>query len=172
MNQGLQRSSFRNIWILSMVLIVGIAFFVYQQAIAQRDMIADSQMQLSDLNAELDNASRRAQALDKLDKLTIDERTATRLDILRHLGLEQTDYGFTVNTKIGRQIGDATLYLRNITLDVDLPYAQALELADKLYAMKKIVVGRMSLQVSQYTGDKVHLTLEGTIYGLEKNVAQ
>ena len=97
MSRGLQRQTFRNIWILSMILLAVLAFAFYNYALTQKERATNQQMQLGSLQTELENASRRSQSLDKLDQLTINEKTATRLDILRHLGLEQTDYQFQVS---------------------------------------------------------------------------
>lgn len=170
MNQAIPRTTFRNIWLLTIALMLVIAFTLYRQAVNTQDDMASQQMQLAALRAELDNASRRSLALDKLDGLTINEKTATRLDILRHLGLEQTEYDFQVNTRQARQVGDSSLYLRNVRLEGDMPYAQALDLLDRLRATNKIVLNKMTLRASPKTGDNVHMILEGTIYGLDKNV--
>lgn len=170
MNQGLSRKSFRNIWILMMMALLGLAMLVFNQGNDARDDIAGKTAQLADLTRELDNAARRSAALQELDKLTIDEKTATRLDILRHLGLEQTNYNFSVNGRQNRVIGDATLYVRIVRLEADLPYNDAMALIDRLYDTRKIVINKIQVGRSGKLGDMVSIVIEGNIYGLDKHV--
>lgn len=170
MSQGITRGSFRNIWLLLLVALLGIALLVFNQGRGAKDEIGAKTSQLGDLTRELDNAARRSAALEELDKLTIDEKTATRLDILRHLGLEQTDYDFQVNARQNRIIGDSTLYLRSVHLEAQVSYAEAMGLVDRLYDTRKIVLNRITVNRSGLPGDKVTLSIDGTIYGLEKHV--
>lgn len=167
---GLTRRSFRNMSLLLIALLLSLMLLIFNWAQDESESITNKTYQLSDLSSELENAARRSAALDELDKLTIDEKTATRLDILRHLGLEQTDYSFVVNARTERSVADARLYTRLVQMEARLPYADALELVDRLHDTRKIVITRIQLERSGEPGDMVNLRLEGTIYGLEKNV--
>lgn len=164
----MNRSSFRNVWLFSLIGMILATILIYRQGLIVKDSIASNQVQLNSLQRELDNVARRAQSLDQLDQLTMDERNATRLDILRHLGIEKTDYKMDVNVRQERPIGDAILYLRNITLSVDMPYAQALLFADTLYAQQKMNLTRLALNPSAEFGDFVRMEVVGTIFGLDK----
>ncbi|MCP5405690.1 MAG: hypothetical protein H6922_05670 [Pseudomonadaceae bacterium] len=168
---GLSRSSFRNVWILLTLAMLGGSFFVFQTTQGYKDDIQRKNASLRSLKSELDNAARRAEALKELDGLTINEKTATRLDILRHLGLEQSGYKFDVNGRQVMNIGNAVLYQRMVRLVADLPYAQAMALVDQLHETRKIVINQVELRRSTSPGDKVNITIEGKIYGLEKNDA-
>jgi hypothetical protein len=169
MGQGLSRASYRNIWLLLLLMLLGLALMVFNMGRGARQEIDTKTMQLNNLTRELDNASRRSTALTELDKLTINEKTATRLDILRHLGLEQTDYAFAVNAHQDRIIGDTTLYLRSVKLEAQLSYDDAMNLLDRLQDTRKIVLSKITIGRSSDVGDKVSLSIEGTIYGLDKH---
>lgn len=167
----MNRKSFRNIWILTMVVIVGMVFVAYRSAEDAKMAIRSRNFDLRNLQVELDNAARRAELLKELDSLTINEKTATRLDILRHLGLEQSGYEFIVNARQVKIIGDANLYQRMVRLSTDIPYANAMMLIDRLHETRKIVINKIEMKRSSQMGDKVSITIEGNIYGLEKNDA-
>lgn len=172
MNQGMNRTTFRNTWILLMLIVVGLAVLVFRQGQMEQDNIAGFTFQLNALKAELENAAKRAIALEELDKLTINEKTATRLDILRHLGLEQSGYDFQVNARQVKVVGESNLDLRVVQLQANMSYDEAMALMDRLHETKKIVISKLELRKSGEAGDKVYFVLEGTIYGLEKNDVQ
>lgn len=167
----MNRKSFRNMWLLTIVVLVGLALLAFQTGKSERMSISNQNMNLQSLRVELDNAARRADLLKELDSLTINEKTATRLDILRHLGLEQSGYDFTVNARQIKPVGDATIFQRNVRLETDLSYQGAMKLVDALHETRKIVITSIELKKSGMPGDMVHLTLEGNIYGLEKTDA-
>ena len=169
-NAGVTRKSFRNMALLLIALLLSLMMLIFNWAQGESENIVNKTYQLNDLSSELDNAARRSAALEELDKLTINEQTATRLDILRHLGLEQTDYSFVVNARTERSVADARLYARLVQMEAQLSYAGALELVDRLHDTRKIVITRIQLERPSNPGDMVRLRLEGTIYGLEKNV--
>lgn len=165
----MNRTTFRNIWLLLMLVMVGLSFLVFRQGQTEQDNIANYTFQLNALKAELENAAKRAVALEELDKLTINEKTATRLDILRHLGLEQSGYDFQVNARQVKVVGESNLDLRVVQLQANMSYDDSMNLMDRLHETKKIVISKIELRKSSESGDKVYLILEGTIYGLEKN---
>ena len=168
MNSGMTRSTFRNIWILLNLVLLGLAFMAFQWGGQEQETIALHTAQLRTLKSELEHAERRSVALEELNKLTINEKTATRLDILRHLGLEQSDYDFQVNARLVKQISGVNLYLRIIRLQGSISHDQAMALLDRLHETRKIVISKVELKRSTKPGDMVDLVMEGTIYGLEK----
>lgn len=167
---GVTRSSFRNMSLLLIGLLLSLMLLIFNWAGGEQDAIIAKTNQLNDLSNELENAARRSAALEELDKLTIDEKTATRLDILRHLGLEQTGYIFNVQARTERGVADAKLYTRLVQLEAEVSYSEALELVDRLHETRKIVINSIEVERNGTPGDHVTLRVEGTIYGLEKNV--
>lgn len=165
---SMTRSSYRNMMLLTMVGLVGVATFVFFQGQKEGERIIEAQNRLTKLKQELENAARLSAALTELDQLTINEKTATQLDILRHLGLEQTDINFTLESREIRTVGDTNLYVRTARLDGELPYPAALYLADRLHNTKKIVLTQLQLDPVFDAANKVHLQLVGKIYGLDK----
>ena len=164
----MNRSTFRNLWLLTMVLAILAGLFMFNRAQDTETRITRAEMRLNLLRNELENAARLSAALAELDALTIDERTATRLNILRHLGLENTDYDFNVTAKQVRQLGDTSLIVRNIEMRGLLTYAQSLALLDHLYNTRKIILNRMQMSTTNDYGDAVEVRLSGLLYGLEK----
>lgn len=168
MSKGITRSTFRNITLLMTIGLLLAAVLVFRWASQAGQNIENRMFELANLQQELQNAARLSAALSDLDQLTIDEQTATRLNILRHLGLEQSTYNFSISSKQIRAVGDASLFLRDVVLTATLPYAGALALADRLHNTKKIVINSLQVRPSSLAGDNVELVLSGTIYGLEK----
>lgn len=168
MSKGITRSSFRNITLMMTVGLLLSAMLVFRWASQAGQDIENRMFELANLQQELQNAARLSAALSDLDQLTIDEQTATRLNILRHLGLEQTNYNFNISSKQIRTVGDSNLFLRDVVLTASLPYSAALALADRLHNTKKIVINSLQLRPSSLPGDNVEIVLSGTIYGLEK----
>ncbi|MBI1308534.1 MAG: hypothetical protein GC129_01570 [Proteobacteria bacterium] len=162
------RSSYRNIMLVTLAALMALSAFIFFSGQSIEEEILTRQNQLTRLNQELDNAARLSAALTELDQLTIDEQTATQLDILRHLGLEQTDINFTVDSREVRTVGENNLYVRNVSIEGDLDYSTALYLADRLHNTKKIVINLIQLTPSYGQKNKVHMRLTGKIYGLDK----
>lgn len=169
MNQGMVRQSFIRVMLLFISILLLIAVLVYQQTKAQNTELENQRLGLMELNRELDNMARLSSALTMLDELTIDEKTSTRLNLLRHLGLEQSGYMFEVASKQTRQMNNVALYLRQVNIRADIPYRTALGLADRLHNTRKVVLNTVQLEPSPTPGDNVLISIKGTIYGLEKN---
>jgi hypothetical protein len=163
------RQGFTKLMLLITVLLLLAAVLVFRQTQAQGEELAMKQQGLAELQNELDNMAKLSTLLNQLDSLTIDEKTSTRLNLQRHLGLEQSGYKFDVLSKQNRQLDSVALYLRQIEIDTELPYAAALALADRLHNTKKIVLNRLTLSRSSAPGQMVQLKYAGTLYGLDKN---
>ena len=86
------------------------------------------------------NQETLARQHNQLDDFTIDERNATRLDILRHLELQATGYDFRLEASQSVDAGGVSLFTRQFILKATLPYAQALALADRIHNNPKVVI--------------------------------
>lgn len=168
----LNRATFRNLWLLVSLLLIGAAWFMFQKGQESQEFVRRIENTIKQLKIEKNNQEALSLALDKLDKLTLDERNATRLDILRHLDLQATGYKFQLQERQNNDVGETALYTRKFTLNATLPYAQALSLADKLHTNAKVVLDEYKVEqvnlVDDIFGDAVRLQLSGTLYGLEK----
>ncbi|NBX85808.1 MAG: hypothetical protein EBQ80_00960 [Proteobacteria bacterium] len=155
--------------IVTLVFLLAITVFVFYRGQHESTEIINRQNELVRLKQELENAARLSAALIQLDQLTINEQTATQLDILRHLGLEQSDINFTIESREIRTVGSANLYVRTVRIESALPYPASLYLLDKLNNTKKIVINQLDMNPTQEVGDKVRMELRGKVYGLDKH---
>ncbi|PZP39995.1 MAG: hypothetical protein DI585_02265 [Pseudomonas fluorescens] len=163
------RSTYRNIMIAVLIGCFLLAFFLFRKSQDFQLEVSDLQNEITRLNQELDNARSLDVALTELDNLTITEQTATQLDILRHLGLEQSDIGFQLESREEQSIGATVLYIHNVRITTDMSYVGALALADRLQSTKKIVIS--TIEMSEAPAEKntdVTMALLGKIYGLNK----
>jgi len=164
----MKRSDYRNIMVIMLLLCLGVATYIFFLGQEEEQEIIDRQNTVTRLTQELENAARLSAALTELDQLTINEKTATQLDILRHLGLEQTDINFAIESREVRTIGDTNLYVRTIRLESTLDYPAALYLADRLHNTKKLILSEINLNPSVNKRNKINLMLKGKVYGLDK----
>jgi hypothetical protein len=167
----MKRTTFRNAWLIVVIILLGASYFLFKRAEEEFATIDRAEAVLIQLKRERNNREALSAQLANLDKLTVDERDTTRLDILRHLNLETKDYDFYLQSKQAQQIGGTTLYARNFSVSTRLPYAKALQLADFLHANKKVVLSRYALREVTEThiyGDQVDIEINGSLYGLEK----
>lgn len=165
----MRRSAYRNIMLTILSVLLGLSAFIFTRGQNAEQDILNNQNQLTKLKQELENAARLSAALTELDQLTINEQTATQLDILRHLGLEQTDISFSIESREVRAVGQTNLYVRTVRVEGPLSYPAALYLADQLHNTKKIVMTELQLEPVAGKRDKVRLRLVGKVYGLDKN---
>lgn len=166
---GLARSQLRLIWIaLVLVLSVG-GLLAFRSAHQTRALIDQRLLELDAAYRELENAERLSAAVKELDEMTIDERTATRLEILRHLGLEQNNYRVEIASRQAQQVGSNALYLRNLKVTAALPYPAGMGLVDRLHNTRKMVLSSVTLEPDTETPGYVRFIIEGPIYGLEKS---
>lgn len=165
------RSTYRNLMLLMLVLCFGLSFYLFRKTQDVQLEIGTFQNDIIRLRQELENAQSLNVALNELDNLTITEQTATQLDILRHLGLEQSKLNFMLESREEQLIGDTRLYVHNVRITGSMPYETALNLSDKLQSTKKIVLD--VIELTNQPGDTnnfIGFALSGKIYGLEKNL--
>lgn len=164
------RTGYRNLMFSLVVLFAGLAVFLFMRCQTFEEEIVNRQNELTRLGQELENAYRLNIALTELDQLTINEQTATQLDILRHLGLEQSDLRFTAESRDVQTIGNTSLYVHAVRLEGDIAYPAALNLFDRLQNTKKILINKIEIsRPGTDNGDnQVSIVLGGRIYGLDK----
>jgi len=164
------RSTYRNIMVAMLLVCFGVAYYMFTTSQAYQVQIQQRTNEIIRLNQELENAQNLNVALTELDNLTITEQTATQLDILRHLGLENSELTFQLEARDVQAIGPSSLYVHTVAISGNMPYAEALALCDRLQNTKKIVITTIELRAppSGTTEDKVDLRVIGLIYGLEK----
>jgi hypothetical protein len=163
------RTSLLNICILVLVICAAVAGLLWWQIGKAEEQLVNLRSTLSQKQAEFANLNDMTTAQEKLDVLTLDERTSTQLDILKHLGLEQVDLNFTVNSRETRTVGDTNLIVRTVNLDVTQSYPEVQALIDQLYANGKLQIRGLELTPSEEEmPDPVTLRMEGMLYSLEK----
>lgn len=162
------RKMFRNVVVLVSLLLFALSYFAFRYGQQVRQEIQMLGYDLAALEQELQNTARRSANLAELDGLTISEAEATRLNIMRHLGLEQTNYDFEVANRQIQQVGDVELYTREALLKTQLPYAETLTLLDRLYNTGKLAMAEITLKTSSAYGDMVDMEVTGNIFALRK----
>ena len=166
------RNLFRNLWLLVTAILLASTWFMFRNGQEATQQADQAQFTINQLQMERNSQQRLATQLDELDNLTIDERNATRLDILRHLDLEATGYKFKLEQPQADDIGGTSLFIRQFELETLLPYAQALALADKLHNNPKVVIDTYSLirvtLADPVYGEHVKIQINGSLYGLQK----
>lgn len=164
----MKRTTFRNLWIVGMITLLGSAYYVFKKSSEFQTLIEIAKSRKERLVRDLKAGNQLSAALADLDALTINEKKATRLDILRHLDLEKSELYFQTGTKTQRRFGPVTLYKRNFTFSGELPYAEALAEMDAMQATNKVAIQSFRVKKGDGLGDKVQFTLKGVLYGLDK----
>ena len=163
------RQLFRNVSLLIMAVLLITVWLLWGQVQQAQSTVQSTEDAVTSLQRELRASSKRAEALAEVDRLTIDENNATRLDVLRHLGLEESALEFTLNARTERPIGTTTLFVRNFSVvGAGLAYHEALELVNYFNASQKVAVQQVILTPGDGYGDSVNLQVSGVLYGLAK----
>lgn len=162
------RTSLHRLWVLASLFLIVITGICANSANKTRTRIDQAVLDLDAATRELENAQRLSASLAELDAQTMDETTATRLEVLRHLGLEQTDYSVEINSRQEQQVGANALYLRNVVISLDMSYPALLAFIDRFHNNGKLVISSLTLTPSTAQGNLVHLSMAGTLYGIEK----
>lgn len=165
----MNRTLFRNIWLMSIVLLIGTAYHFFNKGQKTNQLVFQKNAALASLKRKRDEVRKLATELNTLDKRTINETTATQLSILRHLNLEDRNYNVTVISKQSNDFAGVPLYARKVNINTEVPYKEALQVTDALKQTEKLSFDQIELRRSTGYGDKVNITIIGTMYGLEKN---
>ena len=167
----MNRTTFRNIMILVSVLLAGSSLFFYYRGKGTKAEIEMLTYSLIALQQELENVARLSASLTELDQMTIDEKTATQLNLLRHLNIEQDSFLFSVLTRQSQTVGETQLYARGIDLQTTLSYPDTLKLMDDLYNTKKLQITAIEMEPEYPVTGRVQMKLSGFVYGLDKNTS-
>ena len=165
----MNRILFRNVWLVSIIGLLLMAYNLFQKGQDNNQRIFRKNASLARLQNEKEEIRKLSAALDQLDKRTINETTATQLSLLRHLDLETKDYTFSVLSKQTTDYGEIPLFLRRVQVQANVSYREALALMDQLHQTNKISLDQFELKRPTEHGDKVQVTVSGTMYGLDKN---
>lgn len=166
------RSTYRNMMLILLVVCFGIAFYVFRWSQDFQLQIAERRNDITRLNQELENARSLDVALTELDNLTITEQTATQLDILRHLGLEQSELNFQMESRDVQAVAATNLYIHNVRISGAMSYEAALALSDRLQNTKKIVLTSIEILAPAADTSDITLNVSGRIYGLDKTIPE
>lgn len=173
---GIKRNTLRLVWVLLSLGLIVSGIFGFRAASAKRLQIDQANLDLDAAYRELENAQRLSAAMTELDNHTLNENTSTRLEILRHLGLEQSDYEVDIQSRQDEQIGEGTMYVRTLGITAVGTYPAMLALLDRLHNTGKFVLTRIYFEnaaTDEQNGVKlpvgtVKMTLDGNIYALKK----
>ena len=165
----MSRTTFRNLWILIVLVLLVASVIIFRQSQDYQKKIDRANSTHKKLTRELRSGAQLSAALANLNNLTIDENKATRLDILRHLGLEKKDLKFQISSKAEQTIGYTKLYIRQFRLSGDIPYRDVLEQIDSLHATNKVAIGIVTLEGGKEYGDVTKFEIRGKLYGLDKD---
>ncbi len=162
------RSTTRNILLLMTFVLVGGALFMKNQnTVIQTDTQA-VENNITRLRTQQKQASQVSTDVALLDKRTMNEKNATRLGILRYLGLEESDLDYETRAVNVRKVSGTNLYTRSFSIRGRMSYADALERIDAFNASEKIVIDRILLTPGEGYGDIVNVEIGGVFYGLDK----
>lgn len=163
------RQTFRNLIIIACLLLLGVSYFAFRYGQGIQAEIQTRDFERVALLQELENTARLSANLAELNSLTISEAAATRLNIMRHLGLEQENYDFEVVNRQITQAGTTELYTRQASLRTMLSYGATLNLIDRLYNTGKIAIQKIELRANtSIPGERVEMSMVGNIYALRK----
>jgi hypothetical protein len=163
------RTTSKRIWMFVIVALLGGALFSFIKTQDFQTILVQKEGQRQRLNTELRRGNQFNIDVGELDNLTINERTATVLEILRHLGMEDSTMRYQTRAKTTRKIGAASVYTRRFSLEGVMSYQNALAQIDQLNDTNKVVLNKVMLEPGEGFGNIVNLYIEGTLYGLDKS---
>lgn len=162
------RTGNRRLWLIIILgLLVG-AYYVLGIAQDRQIDISSAEAKKNQLQRDLRAGNLFSAALADLDNFTINENNATTLDILRHLGLEESVIDYQTRSRSIRPIAGTDLYVRRFTLEGTMSFANAMSQIDWLHNTNKVVINQIELEPGAEYGDVVTFKLEGTLYGIRK----
>ena len=164
------RSGFRRLWLITTSIMLGAAMYAHGEYETLVGKVGLNQKAVDRLIAERRSGSQITASLSDLDSRTIDENYATKLDLLRYLGLEESRINITFNRPATRRVGGVELTSRSVTVSGAMPYEEALNQLDYFYNTKKMAIKSLTLTHpgKQVYGDIINFNMIGEIYGLPK----
>ncbi len=163
------RTTSKRIWLFIIFALLVTAFFSFKKAQDMQTELAQKDSKRQILSSKLRNSNKINVDVAELDNFTINERTATVLEILRHLELEDSTMKYQTRSKTNRRIGAATVYTRRFSLEGIMSYQDALNQVDWLHNTNKVVINKIQMEPGEGFGNIVNLYVEGTLYGLDKS---
>lgn len=164
------RSSFRRLWLITLACMLGAVWYAHGQYETSLKKVTLTQKSVDRLTAERRSGSQLTASLADLDSRTIDENLTTRLELLRYLGLEESNLKVSFGNPNTRQFGKNGLTVRTVLISGVLPYEEALNQLDYFYNTKKVSIKMVNLAAVGVTNfsDTVNFSLTGEIYALSK----
>ncbi|MFT7144186.1 MAG: hypothetical protein ACI9TY_000410 [Alphaproteobacteria bacterium] len=163
------RSKFRKLWLISLSIMMAATMYSHNKYEDVTQLIDRKIRHVEKLTIERRSGGQVTSALADLDSRTINEKSSTRLDILRYLGLAESHLDIVIGNSFDKKIGRTPLVTRSINVYGKLPYAEALNQLDYFHNTKKVSITFSSISPSTGAyGDIVIFSLGGTIYGLSK----
>lgn len=162
------RTGTRRMWLMVICALLITAYFILGKAQDMQIDISSAESKKNQLQRDLRAGNLFSAALADLDNFTIDESNATTLDILRHLGLEESIVKYQTRSRSIKPIGGTDLYIRRFTLDGIVSFEEAMAQIDWLHSTNKVVLNRIEVAPGDGFGDIVNFKLEGTLYGIFK----
>ena len=162
------RTGNRRFWLVIILGLTVAAYYVLGMAQDTQVEISSAESKKNQLQRDLRAGNLFSAALADLDNFTINENNATTLDILRHLGLEESVVDYQTRSRSIRPIAGTDLYIRRFNLSGEMSFAEAMSQIDWLHNTNKVVINRVVLEPGEGFGDVVVFELEGTLYGIRK----
>lgn len=166
---NITRSSLKKVWMLAVGVFLCISLYMYQQGENYQSKVMRQTSKKNQLTTALRVGNKLSADLVRLDNFTINEDGATKLDVLRYLGLETTDMDVKISGKSQVKAGKMTLYQREFEMNGSVSYAEALDKIDTIHNTKKVIITEVRLSEPKKTiGDLVDFKIKGVMYGLDK----
>ena len=162
------RTGNRRFWLLIIIGLIITAYYVLGTAQDTQVDISSAESKKNQLQRDLRAGNLFSAALADLDSFTINENNATTLDILRHLGLEESVVNYKTMSRSIRPIAGTDLFVRRFNLSGEMTFAEAMSQIDWLHNTNKVVINTVELEPGEGFGDIVSFNLEGTLYGIRK----
>ncbi len=164
----MKRTTFKYLWLATVFFLLISSFFVYRQSLSMQSDIDRASMRLEQLKRDLRASEQLSIDLAALDDLTMNEKNATKLDVLRHLGLAESNYKYNGGSRSERRLGNTRLYIRRFTLQGEDTYEQVINQLNVLNDNQKVSLHGFTLAPGKGYGDTVAFSAEARFYALDK----
>ena len=164
----MSRTKFRQTWMAIMAIMLLATSYAYNKYQSMQLMVNRANSELTRLQNEKSTGDKMTAALVDLNTHTLDEAKATKLEIMRYLGIEQTDFTLVEKVPVRKNVGGSEVTVRLFDLDGVSSYSDVLRRLDLFHEIKKVSVHRIEITPTTHYGDLVNFKMEGAIYGLQK----